>query len=90
MLNLIGGIDFPSNGQMYFLEKSLTDGGDKVLTNYRREEVGFVFQFYNLIPDLTAAENVALAAELVAEPYRLMKYCRMLACGKDGIIFPPS
>jgi len=71
LLNLIGGIDLPSNGQMYFLEKSLSDGGDKVLTNYRREEVGFVFQFYNLIPDLTAAENVSLAAELVDNPLQV-------------------
>ncbi|MDD3852679.1 MAG: ABC transporter ATP-binding protein [Syntrophomonadaceae bacterium] len=68
LLNLIGGIDLPSNGQMFFQSQSLSDGGDKVLTNFRREEVGFVFQFYNLIPDLTAAENVALAAELVADP----------------------
>lgn len=68
LLNLIGGIDTPSGGQMLYGNQDLTNGREKDLTRYRRQEVGFVFQFYNLIADLTAAENVALAAELVAEP----------------------
>lgn len=68
LLNLVGGIDQPSSGQLDFAGRSLTEGSEKDLTRYRRREVGFVFQFYNLIPDLTAAENVALAAELAADP----------------------
>jgi len=68
LLNLIGGIDAPSGGQTVYGNQALTNGSEKDLTRYRRQEVGFVFQFYNLVADLTAAENVALAAELVAEP----------------------
>ena len=68
LLNLMGGIDQPSAGEIFFAGKPLTSAGEKEMTNYRRREVGFVFQFYNLIPDLTAAENVALAAELVHKP----------------------
>jgi len=68
LLNLMGGIDRPDGGEMIFDNRPLTNAREKDLTLYRRRDVGFVFQFYNLIPDLTAAENVALAAELVAEP----------------------
>lgn len=68
LLNLVGGIDQPSTGDIIFDQKPITDIPEKHLTNYRRREVGFVFQFYNLVPDLTAAENVALAAELVETP----------------------
>lgn len=68
LLNLVGGIDQPSSGEILFAGKTLTGAAEKELTSYRRREVGFVFQFYNLIPDLTAAENVALAAELVNNP----------------------
>jgi len=71
LLNLIGGIDQPSGGDIFFAQKPLTGIAEKHLTNYRRHEVGFVFQFYNLIPDLTAAENVALAAELVEKPRKV-------------------
>jgi putative ABC transport system ATP-binding protein len=68
LLNLIGGIDKPTTGQIVFGGQPLTNGSEKDLTRYRRNEVGFVFQFYNLIADLTAAENIALAAELVENP----------------------
>lgn len=68
LLNLVGGIDQPSTGEIVFDQKPITGITEKHLTNYRRHEVGFVFQFYNLVPDLTAAENVALAAELVENP----------------------
>ncbi|MDD2620349.1 MAG: ABC transporter ATP-binding protein [Syntrophomonadaceae bacterium] len=67
LLNLVGGMDKPSSGQIFFNGKELSLASDQDLTMYRRQEIGFVFQFYNLIPDLTAAENVALAAELVEE-----------------------
>lgn len=68
LLNIIGGIDLPSSGQMLFRRDDLSRAGDNLLTRYRRYEVGFVFQFYNLIPDLTAKENVELAADLVDNP----------------------
>jgi putative ABC transport system ATP-binding protein len=71
LLNLVGGIDQPSTGEIFFDKKPITSIADKHLTNFRRHEVGFVFQFYNLVPDLTAAENVALAAELVEKPRRV-------------------
>ncbi len=64
LLNILGGLDVPSTGEVYFRGKNLTAGGEAQLTEYRREHVGFVFQFYNLIPSLTAAENVALVTEL--------------------------
>lgn len=68
LLNLMGGMDSPTSGKVIFDGKDITSGGEDVLTHYRRNEVGFVFQFYNLIPDLTARENVELAAELVKTP----------------------
>jgi len=68
LLNLVGGIDSSTTGEILYDEKVLTDGNDRVLTSFRRLDVGFIFQFYNLIPDLTCEENVALAAELVPEP----------------------
>lgn len=68
LLNIMGGMDSPTSGQVIFGTKNITSGGEDMLTHYRRNEVGFVFQFYNLIPDLTARENVELAAELVKNP----------------------
>jgi putative ABC transport system ATP-binding protein len=68
LLNLIGGMDKPTTGKIIFKEKDLSKVKDKELTFYRRQDVGFVFQFYNLISDLTAHENVDLAAELVRDP----------------------
>lgn len=71
LLNLVGGIDQPTSGQLIFDGQLLSASREKQLTDFRRHDVGFVFQFYNLIPDLTAAENVALAAELVDQPLRV-------------------
>ncbi|MCL2337179.1 MAG: ABC transporter ATP-binding protein [Firmicutes bacterium] len=68
LLNIMGGMDLPTSGEMFFLEENLSRAGDKRLTAYRRNEIGFVFQFYNLIPDLTARENIELAADLVDQP----------------------
>ena len=68
LLNIIGGMDSPTLGEVYFFGENLSRAGEKQLTRYRREEVGFVFQFFNLIPDLTVRENVELAAHLVAKP----------------------
>ena len=57
LLNIIGGMDSPSSGEIFFGKENLASAGEQRLTRYRREEVGFVFQFYNLIPDLTAKET---------------------------------
>ncbi len=65
LLNIIGGMDTPTSGELFFKDIDLSQADDALLTKYRREEVGFVFQFYNLISDLTALENVELAADLV-------------------------
>ncbi|MEN6326151.1 MAG: ABC transporter ATP-binding protein [Syntrophomonas sp.] len=71
LLNLLGGMDKPSSGQIFFNSQELSTADEQDLTMYRRREIGFVFQFYNLIPDLTAAENIALAAELVDDALSL-------------------
>lgn len=68
LLNLIGGMDRPSSGDIVYKNRHLSQASDQQLTQFRRHEIGFVFQFYNLISDLTAEENVALAAELVKNP----------------------
>jgi putative ABC transport system ATP-binding protein len=68
LLNILGGLDLPTSGEVAFLGERLTDAGDEALTRYRREHVGFVFQFYNLIPSLTVAENVALVTDIARDP----------------------
>ena len=68
LLNLIGGMDRPTSGEVWFLDQELSAASDRELTLYRRRQVGFIFQFYNLVPTLTALENVQVATEVVAEP----------------------
>ncbi|TEB12352.1 ABC transporter ATP-binding protein [Pelotomaculum propionicicum] len=68
LLNIMGGMDLPTTGEVYFGQENMSRAGESRLTHYRRSAVGFVFQFYNLIPDLTARENVELAANLVDNP----------------------
>ena len=68
LLNIIGGLDIPTSGQVFFNNSELTAYNDYQLTLFRRENVGFVFQFYNLIPSLTALENVALVTEITKDP----------------------
>ncbi len=68
LLNIIGGLDSPTEGQVFFKDEELTEFDDRALTAYRRDHVGFVFQFYNLIPSLTAKENVALVTEIAPGP----------------------
>ncbi len=70
LLNILGGLDIPSSGQVEFGNRDLTRVSDRDLTSFRRECVGFVFQFYNLIPSLTARENVALVTEIASHPMR--------------------
>jgi putative ABC transport system ATP-binding protein len=68
LLNLVGGMDRPTSGLVTFLDQDLSSASDKDLTLYRRNEVGFVFQFYNLVPTLTALENVQVVVEIVPDP----------------------
>ena len=72
LLNLIGGMDRPSSGRVASFGHELAEATDEELTDYRRQEVGFIFQFYNLIPTLTAIENVQVAAELAENPIASM------------------
>ena len=68
LLNILGGLDTPTTGTLCYRGRDLTETSDRTLTAYRRDHVGFVFQFYNLVPSLTARENVALVTDLAADP----------------------
>jgi len=68
LLNIMGGLDHATSGRLFFKELELTGLNDRGLTAYRRKHVGFVFQFYNLIPSLTAYENVAVVTEIAERP----------------------
>ncbi|NDL66605.1 ABC transporter ATP-binding protein [Anaerotalea alkaliphila] len=68
LLNIMGGMDKPSAGKVFFKEQEVTRYDDRKLTQFRRRDVGFIFQFYNLIGNLTARENVELAVEICDEP----------------------
>jgi putative ABC transport system ATP-binding protein len=67
-LNILGGLDLPTTGSVRYRDRDLSQADEDDLTLYRRENVGFVFQFYNLIPSLTAAENVALVTDISSDP----------------------
>lgn len=68
LLNILGGLDVPSSGTVRFVDHALSGASEADLTTYRREHVGFVFQFYNLIPSLTVRENVALVTDIATNP----------------------
>jgi len=68
LLNILGGLDTPTSGAVRFMEHELSNADEAELTRYRRQHVGFVFQFYNLIPSLTALENVALVTDIAERP----------------------
>ena len=68
LLNILGGLDLPTSGEVHFAGQALTGASDSDLTTYRREHVGFVFQFYNLIPSLTVRENLALVTDIASNP----------------------
>lgn len=68
LLNILGGLDAPTSGQVFFRKQEVTAFDDRALTAYRRNHVGFVFQFYNLMPSLTARENIALVTEIARDP----------------------
>ena len=69
-LNIIGGLDTASSGEAFFRDHDLTHESEAGLTRYRRDHVGFIFQFYNLVPSLTALENVKLVTEIARSPMK--------------------
>jgi len=68
LLNQLGGLDIPTGGELHYRDMDLTHANEDQLTTYRRNSVGFIFQFYNLIPSLTARENVGLITEIARDP----------------------
>jgi putative ABC transport system ATP-binding protein len=78
LLNVLGGLDVPTAGVIRYRDRELTAFDDAALTRYRRLHVGFVFQFYNLIPSLTARENVALITEIAEDPMRPEEALRLV------------
>lgn len=70
LLNIMGGLDTPTEGSVHYCGQEITDFSERELTFYRRDHVGFVFQFYNLIPSLTARENVALVTDVADDPMK--------------------
>jgi len=88
LLNIIGGIDKPTAGQVTFGGKNIADASERELTGYRRNAVGFVFQFYNLIPNLTARENIVLATELSENPISPDKLLEDIGLAERGKHFP--
>jgi putative ABC transport system ATP-binding protein len=88
LLNILGGLDVPSSGHVFFRDRDLTHASDAELTRFRRDCVGFVFQFYNLIPSLTARENVALVTEIVRQPMRPEQALELVGLGDRFNHFP--
>jgi putative ABC transport system ATP-binding protein len=88
LLNILGGLDHASEGEIRFQGEELTKLDDRGLTQYRRAHVGFVFQFYNLIPSLTATENVALVTEIAPNPMEPEEALRIVGLGDRLEHFP--
>jgi len=88
LLNILGGLDTATSGQAWFREHELTRMNDAALTRYRRDHVGFVFQFYNLIPSLTALENVQLVTEIARSPMRPEEALGLVGLGGRMTHFP--
>ena len=88
LLNILGGLDVPTSGSVRFRDQELIDFDDAALTQYRREHIGFVFQFYNLIPSLTARENVALVTEIAAHPMEPEEALRLVKLSDRMDHFP--
>jgi len=88
LLNILGGLDVPTSGRVSFLDHDLTVEDERELTRFRREHVGFVFQFYNLIPSLTARENVALVTEIAEHPMDPVEALGLVGLGDRLDHFP--
>ncbi|MDJ0737182.1 MAG: ABC transporter ATP-binding protein [Nostocaceae cyanobacterium] len=88
LLNILGGLDIPSSGRVFFCNQELTHARDAELTRFRRQYVGFIFQFYNLIPSLTARENVALVTEIARKPMSPKQALELVGLGDRLDHFP--
>ena len=88
LLNIIGGLDVPTRGQVFYRDLELTRADEAALTQYRRQHVGFVFQFYNLIPSLTAAESVALVTEISDHPMTPAAALQLVGLAARATHFP--
>jgi putative ABC transport system ATP-binding protein len=88
LLNILGGLDIPTSGEVRYRDHNLTEASREELTRFRREHVGFVFQFYNLIPSLTALENTALVTEIASNPLNAEECLRMVGLGDRLHHFP--
>jgi putative ABC transport system ATP-binding protein len=88
LLNILGGLDTPSLGSVLYRGGDLTQADETELTEYRRHHVGFVFQFYNLIPSLTAEENVALVTDIADEPMSPREALDLVGLGERRDHFP--
>lgn len=88
LLNILGGLDVPTSGEVSYRDHNLTIDDDAELTRYRREHVGFVFQFYNLIPSLTALENVELVTDIAEDPMRPEEALQLVGLGDRLHHFP--
>jgi putative ABC transport system ATP-binding protein len=88
LLNVLGGLDVPTTGQLWFADQRLDGADQATLTRYRREHVGFVFQFYNLIASLTVRENVALVTDIAAQPMAIDEALAMVDLLPRGDHFP--
>jgi len=88
LLNIVGGMDTPTEGKVFFLDQDLTGFGERELTYYRRNHIGFVFQFYNLIPNLTARENVEMASEISRNPLDPARALEMIGLADRADHFP--
>jgi len=88
LLNILGGLDAPTAGEVFYRDESLTGADEVELTRYRRDHVGFVFQFYNLIPSLTAKENVELVTDLVDSPMDAQHALELVGLSERSEHFP--
>ncbi len=88
LLNILGGLDAPTSGRVFFGDAELTEADEDALTRYRRKNVGFVFQFYNLIPSLTARENVALVTDIADDPLEPEEALELVGLGERLDHFP--
>nr|WP_231510274.1 ABC transporter ATP-binding protein [Fischerella sp. PCC 9605] len=88
LLNILGGLDVPTSGHVFFRNRDLTHASEAELTRFRRNCVGFIFQFYNLIPSLTAKENVALVTDIARKPMRPEQALELVGLGDRLNHFP--
>ncbi len=88
LLNIVGGIDRPTSGDVFFRDRNITTASNRELTEYRRKSVGFVFQFYNLVATLTSKENVEVSTEVADNPMDPLKALELVGMNDRADYFP--